>query len=484
MDRNVHPTNSNPIDKRKQDYYMFTIPPEIRQQFRQHGQDQVFACWNQLDDEQRRELLKQLQAIDLDEIQTLYQRREERFVLPQAERIKPIERMTAEPDSEYRRSGEAAWRQGQVAVLIVAGGQGSRLGFDHPKGMFPIGPVTNKTLFQIHAEKVLALSRRFQTTIPLLIMTSPATHDETEEFFLAHKYFGLSPKDVFFFCQGTMPALDLATGKLLMEAPGRLFTSPNGHGGTLTALADSGLLRQLRDRGIRTIFYFQVDNPLVDVADMAFLGGHLEQNADLSSKVLVKETPEEKLGLFVLVDNKLTIIEYSDLPDDLARQTDEQGRLRFWPGNPAIHLFQVDFLDRVTRDPNGLPWHMAKKKVPCLDAAGQQTAPPKENALKFERFIFDAFPLAERWWLVPMDRRAEFMPLKNATGPDSPETVRQAMSNLAGNWLQQAGVEVPRRANGDVAVPLEISALLALDAAELAAKVDPTWHIDGPRYFA
>jgi UDP-N-acetylglucosamine/UDP-N-acetylgalactosamine diphosphorylase len=464
---------------------MLTIPSELRHRFQHYGQEHVFASWEQLGDSQRQELLDQLQMLDLEEITNLYKRRDEQYALPDRDRIKPIERMDPEPGAEAKLHalGSDAWRQGQVAILIVAGGQGSRLGFDHPKGMFPIGPVTHKTLFQIHAEKVLALERRLHKSIPLLIMTSPATHQETLDFFAAHHYFGLEAKDVSFFCQGTMPALDLATGKLLLEAPGRLFTSPNGHGGILTALVSSGLLQQLREQGIRTIFYFQVDNPLVDVADTAFLGGHLNQQADLSSKVLVKETPGEKLGLFVLVDGRLTIIEYSDLPDDLARQTDVQGRLNFWAGNPAIHLFQVDFLDRITRDRLGLPWHVARKKVPFLDARGQLVSPQTENALKFERFIFDAFPPALNWWLVPMNRRAEFMPLKNATGPDSPETVRQGMSNLAGAWLERAAVSVPRQQNGDVAVPLEISPLFALDAADLAAKADPSWRIDGPRYF-
>src|SRR5262249_48834009 len=150
----------------------------------------------------------------------------------------------------------------------------SRLGFDHSKGMFPTGPVTNKTLFQIHAEKVLAVRCRHGRPVPFLVMTSPATDAETRDFFTQHQSFGLPPAEVHFFCQGTMPALDIATGKLLMEAPGRLFTSPNGHGGTLTALADSGLLDQVRDAGIRQIFYFQVDNPLVKVADPVFLGHH------------------------------------------------------------------------------------------------------------------------------------------------------------------------------------------------------------------
>src|SRR5262249_9008926 len=176
---------------------MLTIPLELLQRFRRYGQDHVFAWWEQLDGEQRQELLKQLQALDLEEIQTLFQHQEKRYSLADRDRIQPIERMTAEPgsDQRFRRLGEDAWRNGGVAILIVAGGQGSRLGFNHPKGMFPVGPVTHKTLFEIHAEKVLALGRRFQKRIPLLIMTSPATHQETVDFFVEHEFFGLSDQD-------------------------------------------------------------------------------------------------------------------------------------------------------------------------------------------------------------------------------------------------------------------------------------------------
>lgn len=207
-----------------------------------------------------------------------------------------------------------------MAVLLVAGGQGSRLGFEHPKGMFPIGPVSNKTLFQIHAEKVLALQRRYGRLVPFLIMTSPATDAETRDFFRQQKYFGLAPDEVWFFCQGTMPALDMASGRLLMEAPGRLFLSPNGHGGTLTALADSGLLDRLRNQGIREVFYFQVDNPLIKVADPVFLGHHLGQRAEVSARIVPKEGPTDRLGNLVLVDGRCTMIEYSDLPLELCNK--------------------------------------------------------------------------------------------------------------------------------------------------------------------
>jgi UDP-N-acetylglucosamine/UDP-N-acetylgalactosamine diphosphorylase len=287
---------------------------------------------------------------------------------------------------------------------------------------------------------------------------------------------------VSFFTQGTMPALDLKTGKLLMEAPHRLFASPNGHGGTLTALADTGFLDKLKQAGIRLIFYFQVDNPLVKVADPLFLGQHLRENAEVSAKVVAKKGPEDKLGNLVLIDGRCAIIEYSDLPKELAHQRDETGELRFRFGSPAIHAFSVGFLEKVTRSDNRIPFHVARKKVPHLDAAGKVIEPSQENALKFEMFIFDVLPRADRWVVVETSRVEEFEPLKNATGSDSPESVKQAISNLAGDWLSKAGVNVPRKPDGNVSVPLEVSPLYALNAEELAGKVDRSLRVQGPNY--
>jgi UDP-N-acetylglucosamine/UDP-N-acetylgalactosamine diphosphorylase len=462
---------------------MISVPDELRRRLRQFGQDHVLAFWDGLPDAERSNLLGQLQCLNLDQLAQLYAQRDNAFSLPPADKILPAP-VVREADvlPETRRLGEEALRRGEVAVLLVAGGQGSRLGFDHPKGMFPIGPFTDKTLFQIHAEKVLALGRRYGKPLPLLVMTSPATDTETRMFFVKLRYFGLDPANVSFFVQGTMPALDLATGKLLLEAPGQLFASPNGHGGTLLALAETGLLDRLRQRGIRQIFYFQVDNPLVKVADPRFLGYHRAVRSEASSKIVPKEGPVDKLGNLVSVDGRCTIIEYSDLPDTLAKQTDSTGRLRFRAGSPAIHIFDVDFLERVTHGNERIPFHVARKKVPHLDERGHEVQPDNENALKFEMFIFDALPRAQRWAVVETSRREEFEPLKNATGRDSPESVRQAISNLAGDWLEKAGIQVPRGADGSVSVPLEISPLSALDADELANKVDRSLKIEGPTY--
>lgn len=456
------------------------IPEELRARLQRFGQEHVLAAWERLDTEERRELISQLQAIDLETLSKLFRKRDKGSDLPDPAKIRPVPRVEFDKAQRQRAKelGEKALRNNELAVLVVAGGQGTRLGFDHPKGMFAIGPVSHKSLFQIHAEKVLALRRRFRAQIPFLIMTSPATHRETILYFQSQKYFGLPEDDVLFFSQGTMPALDIETGRLLLEAPGRLALSPNGHGGTLTGLAEHDLLGMLREQGVRGLFYFQVDNPLVKIGDPEFLGHHLVQRAEVSSKVVPKSSPTDKQGNFVVVDGRCTMIEYSDLPEELAHKTDEHGDLLLWAGNPAIHIFDLAFLEKVTQGDTRIPWHIARKKVPYCNEQGQIVEPRKENALKFEMFIFDVLPRAERWTLVPTDRREEFCPLKNASGANSPVEVRAAISNLAGDWLERAGVKVPRDNN----VPLEISPLFALDAEELMKKVNRNLVIDQPTY--
>jgi UDP-N-acetylglucosamine/UDP-N-acetylgalactosamine diphosphorylase len=396
---------------------------------------------------------------------SLYARKEEAHNLPPDHAILPPP--VDKPDPLKRPIGEAALSRGEVAVLVVAGGQGSRLGFDRPKGIFPIGPVTGKSLFQLHAEKVLALSRRFGKPVPFLIMTSHATHDETVAYFAENKDFGLARGQVCYFEQGTMPSLCLHTGDVLMEKPGVPFRSPDGHGGTLTALASTGLLARLKSEGIRHIFYLQVDNPLVNIAEPLFLGHHIAANSEVSSKVISKRNAQERAGVFATVDGCCTIIEYSDLPKHLAAATDEAGRLRLWAGSPATHIFDVGFLERMTADPQGLPLHVARKKVSHVG----EPEPQKENALKFERFIFDVLPKAERWVLLEAAREEEFAPVKNAEGDDSPATAKAALVAQAHRWLIAAGA----KPEGDV----EISPLVALEARDLKGKVSPGQRVTG-----
>ncbi|MFO0863172.1 MAG: UTP--glucose-1-phosphate uridylyltransferase [Gemmataceae bacterium] len=238
----------------------------------------------------------------------------------------------------------------------------------------------------------------------------------------------------------------------------------------------------MKRAGIRVVSYFQVDNPLTLLADYRFLGQHLLRDAQASSKVIDKKHPTEKVGNLVLIEGRKGIIEYSDLPDELAHAKDEQGRPKLWAGNPAIHLFDVDFLDKVTTGADAIPWHVARKKVPYMAADGSRVQPEKENALKFERFIFDVLPKADRWTVQTTTRPREFEPVKNATGPDSPATCRQAMINLAGTMLEELGVKVPRDQDGNVTTPIEISPLFASSAEELRAKIGGLREVSSPTH--
>ncbi len=475
---------------------MATAPdPSLVARLERHGQGHLLRFWPELDPTGRARLAAEIGAIDLGRLDQLVATlvRDSGPAPLDLESVEPVAvRRLPHTDSERtarRRAaeeGEAMLTAGEVAALVVAGGQGTRLGFDGPKGTFPIGPVSGASLFEIHAEKLVALGRRCGRPIPLYVMTSPENHDDTARFFDDHDRFGLD--HVRLFPQGRMPAVDTATGKILLAAPDRLALSPDGHGGTIAALAapDPGgspsCFDELDDRGIRTLFYFQVDNPLVRVVDPAFLGLHRRARADIAFKVVEKVAPDEKVGVVVAVGGRPLVIEYSDLPRSLAERREPDGGLRFWAGSIAIHAFEVDFLRRLAADGGRLPFHRALKKVPYVDDRGRRVDPESPNAVKFETFIFDALPLADRWELVETDRRTEFEPLKNASGPDSPESVRRRMTELFAGWLENAGATVHRAGDGSIPFPVEISPRFALDAAELKAKLPPGLEVAGPTY--
>jgi UDP-N-acetylglucosamine/UDP-N-acetylgalactosamine diphosphorylase len=345
-------------------------------------------------------------------------------------------------ESQARLHGEAELRKSTVAVILVAGGQGTRLGHDAPKGTYPIGPVTQRSLFQIHAEKVLALQRRYKCRLPLLIMTSDENDCATREFFLQHRYFGLAPEGVTFFMQGMLPALDMGTGAMLMKSEHEFALSPNGHGGLIQALHEGGHLNRLAQDGIQHCFYFQVDNPLVNIADPVFLGYHLAPETEMSLKVVAKLHAHERMGCLVELNGRCRMIEYTELPKDLAESMTADGQLKLWAGSPAIHFFNIEFLQKLGRGDITLPYHVARKAVPFWTPAGV-VKPVSPNAFKFERFVFDAIPLAERVSVMEVSRKEEFEPLKNAEGDNSPATVRLALSDYYKRWLRSQGKTEP-----------------------------------------
>lgn len=451
-----------------------------------HGQAHLLAFWDELDDGQREQLAAEIAEIDFELMDRLYRQQSgpeeirglaERASEPPAFRLGSGENRFA--PAEARRRGAEALAAGEMGVVLVAGGQGTRLAFEHPKGMFPIGPVSGNSIFQIHLEKIVATSRRYGTRIPLYLMVSPATHAETDEFFVRHDCFGLPWDDVKIFCQGTMPALDVATGKVLLAERHGVALSPDGHGGMLSAMARNGVLDELQGRGIRQVFYFQVDNPLVEVCGPEFIGYHLLSGSEFSSQVVAKRTPFDRLGNVVEVDGRLHVIEYSDLPDEIAQRRKADGSLLIWAGSIAVHVMDVAFLVRMAESADALPFHIARKKVSHVDPTGRRVEPQRPNAIKFERFVFDLMPSAANAIVVEVDWARHFAPLKNASGAeqDTPESVKAQMVALHTQWLRRAGAEV---ADG---VQVEISPLFALDAEELARKTRPGTRVTEATYF-
>ncbi|HEX3870382.1 MAG TPA: UDPGP type 1 family protein [Pirellulales bacterium] len=449
---------------------------ELHKRLEAHGQTHLLQFWDKLKPTQRKELAEQIEQIDFSLLARLHHGEHtvddfgamaSRAESPPAVRLDGTGmRFTA---AEARAAGERALRAGRVGAVLVAGGQGTRLGFDHPKGMYPIGPVSEASLFQILFEKIVATARRYETRVPLYLMTSPATHDETVAYLEKNERFGLAEEDLHIFCQGTMPAVDADSGKVLLAEPGQIARSPDGHGGMLAALRLSGGLVDAEKRGLGHLFYFQVDNPLAQVCDPLFIGYHRLADSHLSTLVIAKKDPTEKVGNVVSVDGRVRIIEYSDLPATAAQRRATNGSLALWAGNTAIHVIQMQFLETMAGDESRLPFHIARKAVPHIGAQGQSVEPNEPNAIKFERFIFDLLPAAERAIVVEVDPAEGFAPVKNAPGApaDSPEIVKRAIADLHRKWLVAAGAEI---AEG---VAVEISPLYALDAEEVARKVIP-----------
>ncbi|MGI9539632.1 MAG: UTP--glucose-1-phosphate uridylyltransferase [Miltoncostaeaceae bacterium] len=466
---------------------MSGVSQALADRLRAAGQEHLVAAAEALGPGDREHLVADIEGLDLDRVSELVDRfcgdqREAEEALadigpPDAVGI-PRDADALVRDREARAEGEALLRSGRVGCVLLAGGQGTRLGFEGPKGDYPFAPVTGRTLFWNHCAKIAALRERYGCELPFCVLTSPANDAATRELFAANRNYGLAEGSVRFVVQGTMPAVDAASGRILLEAPDRLALSPDGHGGVLAALRRAGVLDEWTGAGLTTVYTFQVDNPLVRVARPEFLGHHALAGAEMSTVVVRKTSPQEKMGVVADVGGRTAVVEYSDLPDDLARWTDEDGGLVLWAGSIAVHCIELEFIGRVTDAAAGLPFHRALKKVPHVGPDGTRVAPEGPNAIKFETFLFDALPEARATATVEAAREDEFSPIKNAEGADSPATARVHLNELYARWLAAAGVEVPR-VDG-MPVDLEIDPRFALDADQLAARIPPGLTIDGP----
>lgn len=451
------------------------------------GQSHLLRFWDELSAAGRQRLVDQLQGIDLEQIARLVAGEDDKpDFAALAARATPPPSVRADgtgaawSPAEARRAGQQALAAGRLAVVVAAGGQGTRLGFDQPKGLFQVGPLSQRTLFQFLADRLLAVQQRCGAEIPLYLVTSPATHEPTRQYWADNQHLGLKPENLRICCQGTMPAVDATSGKLLLADKDSLSLSPDGHGGVVQALQRGGCFDDAARRGIDLLFYVQVDNPLVLLLDADTIGHHLNSGSEMTTQVIRKRYPDEKVGNVVTVDGELRIIEYSDLPAEAAERRSADGELQLWAGNIAVHVMDVPFLCRVAQSVDALPFHRASKATPYVDRQGQRVQPSSPNSIKFERFIFDLLPSAENAFVVEVAADEAFAPVKNADGAahDTPQQAKQAIIQLHRRWAQQAGAEL----RGDVAV--ELNPRFALDADELATKLPAGTVIDEDRYFA
>jgi UDP-N-acetylglucosamine/UDP-N-acetylgalactosamine diphosphorylase len=424
----------------------------LREAFDRHGQAHVFEHWESLSAPERAALVAQAQHIApmFEELLSAREASLAESESPRSAALSPIDAVplpTSDAElHEYAAAlerGHELIRAGRLAVFVVAGGQGTRLGFPGPKGAFPVGPVTDRTLFRIQAQKIQRLSREAGKPVPWYVMTSDATHAATCEIFERERYFGLSREDVRIFPQQMVPAFDFS-GRILLESKSRIAESPNGHGGALTALDDSGCLDDMDARGIDRIFYYQVDNPLVKIGDPVYLGFHEESGSEMSCKVVRKRDPHEKMGVVARLDGSVGIIEYTELGDEQRFERDAEGRLVYWAGNIAIHVLNTDFVRRVAEDAAScLPYHLSAKKIPTVSADGTPLQPDEPNGHKLERFVFDALAVAGGVSVLEVDASKEFSPIKNASGSDSPESSRRDLTALYRQWLDESDIELP-----------------------------------------
>ena len=398
----------------------------IRKTLKKYSQEHLLNGYERLDDVKKKQLLGQIKTTDFELINNLYNNTKNKTETLN-DTISPIEFLDKEKLNGYYRSfqetGEKAIRAGKLAAVTMAGGQGTRLGHNGPKGTFDIGLESHKSLFELLSDSLKEQGKKYGVTIPWFIMTSEENNKETIEFFAKHRYFGYEKdKNIFFFKQGELPMVD-TEGKILIGEDGLIKEAADGHGGIYEALVKNGMTKKMRELGVEWIFIGGVDNCLVKMVDPLLMGIAIQKQVTAAGKSVVKANPQEKVGVFCKKNGRPSVIEYTEIPEEMANATDERGELIYGESHILCNLFNINAVERMGNKP--LPYHSAFKKATYIDKDGNKIVPDAPNAYKFEAFLFDAFGELDDMAILRVKREEEFAPVKNASGIDSPETARE-----------------------------------------------------------
>ncbi|KAG2419810.1 UDP-N-acetylglucosamine pyrophosphorylase [Aspergillus terreus] len=452
---------------------------QLQKKYVDAGQGQVFAFVNELSAAEKTELFHQLNNFDPLRINELADKalnpakaEEGPVSLEPLPEVATASILDSDPKElqQWYDEGLQLVAQNKVAVVLMAGGQGTRLGSSAPKGCFDIGLPSHKSLFQIQAERIAKLqllakkSSGKDAVIPWYVMTSGPTRKPTEEFFQQHNYFGLQSSNVFIFEQGVLPCIS-NEGKILMESKAKAAVAPDGNGGIYQALLTSGVREDMRKRGIEHIHTYCVDNCLVKVADPVFIGFAASKNVDIATKVVRKRNATESVGLILQKNGKPGVVEYSEIDKETAEAKDpkQPDVLKFRAANIVNHYYSFRFFESIETWAHQLPHHVARKKIPCIKPeTGEAFKPEKPNGIKLEQFVFDVFPMIplEKFASIEVRREDEFSPLKNAkgTGEDDQDTSKRDIMNQGQRWIEAAGGVVVTE---DEAVGVEVSPLIS-----------------------
>ena len=403
----------------------------IRKELKKYSQEHLLTEYERLDETKQKQLLDQIKGIDFGLINNLYNNTRKEFNEKDSQ-ITPIEYLDKNKLNGYYKSfqetGESAIRAGKLAAVTMAGGQGTRLGHKGPKGTFDIGLESHKSLFELLSDSLKEQGKKYDVIIPWFIMTSEENNDDTVDFFAKNRFFGYEKdKNIFFFKQGELPMVD-TEGKILIGENGLIKEAADGHGGIYEALVKNGMTKKMRELGVEWLFIGGVDNCLVKMVDPLLMGIAIQKKVTAAGKSVVKANPQEKVGVFCKKNGKPSVVEYTEIPKEMAEATDDRGELIYGESHILCNLFNIDAVERMGSKP--LPYHSAFKKATYIDKDGNKVIPDGPNAYKFEAFLFDAFGELDDMAILRVKREEEFAPVKNAKGIDSPETARKLYKNF------------------------------------------------------